>query len=96
MTVKQIQMVLQTSVWLRPTMSNMCWHALEHSLLEKTRLLLKETEKNKTLCGQSDSLVLTQLPTVALRLPLASLSIQESIFYGTYDNQFCLCLLVFA
>ena len=36
------------------------------------------------------------LPTVALRSPLASLSIQASIFSGTYDNPFCLCLLVFA
>ena len=30
-----------------PTMSNMCWYAFEHSLLGKTRLWLKETEKNK-------------------------------------------------
>ena len=33
-------------------MSNMCWHAYENSLLGKTRL--KETEKNKKLCGQSE------------------------------------------
>ena len=32
----------------------------------------------------------------ALRHPLASLSIQVSIVFGTYDNLFCLCLLVFA
>ena len=43
--------VLQTSVWLRPTMSDMCWHAFEHSLLGKTRFWSKETEKNKKLCG---------------------------------------------
>ena len=36
------------------------------------------------------------LPTVALRPPLASLSIQVSIFFGTYDNTFCLFLLVLA
>ena len=36
------------------------------------------------------------LPTVALRPPLASLSIQVSILFGTYDNPFCLCLLLFA
>ena len=63
----------------------------------KTRLWLKETEKkNKKLCGQSDSPVVTLLSTVALRPSLATLSIQVSIFFGTYDNPFCLCLLVFA
>ena len=31
-----------------------------------------------------------------LETSLASLSIQISIFFGTYDNPFCLCLLVFA
>ena len=46
MTVK-FKYVLQTSPWLRPTMSNMCWHAFEHSLLGKARLQLKETKKNK-------------------------------------------------
>ena len=30
-------------------MSNMCWHAFEHSLLGKTRIWLKETEKNKKI-----------------------------------------------
>ena len=77
-------------------MSNMCWHAFEHILPGKARLWLKETEKNKKLCEQSDSLVVTLLPTVALRPVLVSLSIQVSIFFGTYDNPFGLYLLVFA
>ena len=47
-----VKNVLQTSVWLSPTMSHkMCWHAFERSLLGKTRLWLKERKQNKTLCG---------------------------------------------
>ena len=69
-------------------MSNMCWHAFQHSLLLKTRLWLKETEKNKKLCVQSNILVVTLLLTVALRPPLASLGIQVSIFLGKYNIHF--------
>ena len=49
MAVKQIifKYVLQTSSWLRPTMSDMCWHAFEHSLQGNTGIWLKETENNK-------------------------------------------------
>ena len=51
----------------------------------------------KAPCAQDhDSQVITLLPTVALRTPLASLSIQVSVFFGTYDNPFCICLLVLA
>ena len=35
----------------RRALSNMRWHAFEHSLSGKTRLWLKETEKNKNLRG---------------------------------------------
>ena len=52
MTGKQdFKYVLQTSAWLRATMCNMCFHAFEASLPGKTRLWLKETEKNKTQYG---------------------------------------------
>ena len=56
---------------------------------------LKETEKNKKLCGENHSQVVTLLPSVALRPHLASLSIQVSVFFGTFNNSFCLCLVVF-
>ena len=39
--------VRQTSAWLRPTMSDMCWRAFEHSLQRNTGIWLKETENNK-------------------------------------------------
>ena len=74
-------------------MSNMCWHAFEHSLLGKTKLWLNETEKDKNYV---DKVIVTLSPAVALRHPLASLSIQVSIFFGTYDNSVCLRLLIFA
>ena len=60
---------------LPPTMSNVCWHAFKDSLLEKTRLWLKETEKNKNYV---DKVIIWLLPAVALRPPLASLSINSS------------------
>ena len=57
MTVK-FKYVLQTSAWFRPTISDMCWHAFEHSLQGNTGIWLKETENNKKLCGESDNRVL--------------------------------------
>ena len=59
MVVKQIifKYVLQTSSWLRLTMSDMCWRAFEHSLQGNTGICLKETENNKKLCGLSDNQV---------------------------------------
>ena len=59
-------------------MSNLCLSAFEQGMLGKTRFWLKETEKNKKLCGQRDRLVVTLLPIVALRPSLSSLSIQVS------------------
>ena len=61
-------------------MSNMCWHAFEHSLLGKTRLWLKETKRTKNYVDKV--IGCTPLPTVTLRPPLASLSIQVSIFFS--------------
>ena len=61
----------------------------------ENKTLVEETNKNIKLFVYSDSLVVSLLPSVALRPPLASLSIQESTFFGTYDNLFCLSLLVF-
>ena len=61
----------------------------------ENKTLVERNEKKQKLFVYSDSLVVSLLPTVALRAPLASLNIQESIFFGTYDNPFCLCLLVF-
>ena len=63
-------------------MQYMCY-AFEDSLPEKTRPLLKETEKNKILWIKSDSQVVTLLPSVSVRPPKAALSIQISIFFGT-------------
>ena len=42
--------VLKTSAWLRPTMSDVCWHAFEHSFQGNTGIWLKGTENNKKLC----------------------------------------------
>ena len=56
-------------------MSNMCWHAFEHSLLGRTKLWLKKPRKEQKIMWKSDGLVVTHLPTVALRPPLVSLSI---------------------
>ena len=67
-------------------MSNMCWHTFEHSLPGKTRLWLKEAEKNKKLCGQSDTLVVTLLPTVALRPPLVVRRISARFQYNCAKN----------
>ena len=56
------------------------------------------SKKQKITKNYVDKVIIrfTLLPTVALRPPLASVRIQVSIFFGTYDNPFCLCLLVFA
>ena len=42
MTVKQ---VFKTSAWLRSTMSDMCWHAFEHSLLGEDKTLVERNRK---------------------------------------------------
>ena len=78
-------------------MSNMRWHSFEHSLLGRTKLWLKKKpRKEQKTMWKSDGLVVTLSPIVALKPPIAFLSIQVTISIGTYDNSFCLCLLVFA
>ena len=47
MTVIQMKYFLQTSAWLRPTMSNVCWHAFEHNLLGKSKTLVEINKKEQ-------------------------------------------------
>ena len=72
-------------------MSNMCWHAFEQRLKKEKIEENQKNKENKTLAERnrkeqnntwiSESQVVTLLPAVALRSPLASLSIQVSIFF---------------
>ena len=77
---------------LRPTRSKMCWNGFEHSLPGKTRLWLKKQKETKNCVDK----VIVRLLLFYLRPPLASRGIQVSNFFGTNDNPFCLCLLIFA
>ena len=45
--MKEYQLLLNKFKYVLETMFDMYWHAFEHSLLGKTELWLKETEKNK-------------------------------------------------
>ena len=95
MTVKQIlNMFFKPQPGFGPQCPICAGMLLSIACYRENKILVERNRKEQKFFGYSDSLVVTLLPTVALRPPLASLSVQVSIFFRKYYNPFCLCLIV--